>query len=92
MALTARTTIAIKVDHLVKTEMARQRQLWGEQNHNDLLWLPILGEEMGEVNQAVNEIFHQDGRAAGQALLHEEIVHVAAVAMSWLEARERRNA
>ena len=83
-----------RVTNLVHIEQARQQKLWGEQNHDDLMWLPILGEEMGEVNKAINGMYHHDGDPeswdAAKDNLKEELVHVAAVAMSWLEAIERR--
>lgn len=80
-----------RITHTIHTEQARQEKLWGEQNHDDPVWLPILGEEMGEVNKAMNDIIHGTMRPVDPNVnLKEELVHVAAVAQSWLEAIERR--
>jgi NTP pyrophosphatase (non-canonical NTP hydrolase) len=83
-----------RVTHLVQEEQARQDQKWGEQNHSDIKWLPILGEEVGEVNKAINHLYHWNSgdpcELTAMQNLKEELVHVAAVAMSWLEAIERR--
>lgn len=85
-------TSRIKIQDAVSTEMARQRQLWGIQNHEDRDWFPILVEEVGEVALALNDIrFPMSSKTHGrEAQLREELVHVAAVAQSWLEAIERR--
>jgi NTP pyrophosphatase (non-canonical NTP hydrolase) len=73
----------MKVDPLqrVLEERARQDAKWGEQNHSDLRWLPILSEEVGEVAKYINE--------ETPGLVEAELVHVAAVAMAWLECIER---
>jgi NTP pyrophosphatase (non-canonical NTP hydrolase) len=72
-------------------EQTRQLKLWGEQNHSDLMWLPILGEEVGEVSKAINDVVHGDPLCHPNLInLKEELIHTAAVAMSWLEAIERR--
>lgn len=66
-------------------ERDRQDAKWGEQNHDDKTWLPILAEEFGEVARAM---LQQDGDKSGD--LADELVQVAAVAVAWLEAIERR--
>lgn len=66
----------------VAGERARQDAKWGEQNHDDLYWLGILTEEVGEVARATIE-----GTAN-----HAEIVQVAAVAVAWIECQLRRDA
>jgi NTP pyrophosphatase (non-canonical NTP hydrolase) len=63
-------------------ERARQDAKWGEQNHGDDRWAVILGEEYGEVCLAINE------GLSGE--LRDELIQVAAVAVAWLEALERR--
>ncbi|MCB8942523.1 MAG: hypothetical protein H6658_01985 [Ardenticatenaceae bacterium] len=72
----------------IANERAKQDGKWGEQNHDDYRWLAILTEEIGEVAQAA---LHDEfgGRAAGT--LQDELIQVAAVAVSWLECIERRN-
>lgn len=71
----------------VAGERQKQDEKWGEQNHQDQWWLAILTEEVGEVSQA---ILHDQfgGHAAGH--VEEELIQVAAVAISWLQAIARR--
>lgn len=69
----------------VATERARQDERWGEQNHEDLIWGAILGEEMGEVSRAMLEDRFGDG-----GNLREELLQVAAVAVAWVECIDRR--
>lgn len=59
-------------------EVYRQDCKWGEQNHDDEVWLAILMEEVGELAEAV---LHK--RFGGPAAEHveAEAVQVAAVAM-----------
>lgn len=82
----------IKIRDAVAVEMARQKSLWGEQNHEDIVWLPILIEEVGEVSKAINDCFHSIKHVGAEEAVYEELVHTAAVAQSWLEAIERRTA
>lgn len=63
-------------------ERVRQTGKWGIQNHDDAFWSVILGEEYGEVCRAVFE-----GDEQG---IKEELTQVAAVAVAWLEAFDRR--
>lgn len=71
------------------SERWRQRAKWGEQNHDDSTWALILGEEFGEVQQA---ILHDrfGGKSAGT--VRAELVQVAAVALAWIECIDRRAA
>ena len=69
---------------LIRTERMRQEKLWGEQNHPDLYWLGILMEEVGEVAKAVIEGW------AWEKDRDKELVQVAAVAVAWKEAIDRR--
>ncbi len=70
----------------IRTERERQNATWGEQNHDAYTWLTILGEEFGELSQA---ILHATfgGKAAGTLL--NELVHVVTVGVQWLECIER---
>jgi len=62
-------------------ERTRQDKKWGEQNHQPEKWLVILQEEVGEAAKATLE---------GSALqYHDELVHVAAVAVAALESLSR---
>ena len=65
----------------VMEERKRQDELWGEQNHDDRIWLAILVEEVGEVANDINERSKK---------LREELIQVAAVAVSWVESIDRR--
>lgn len=70
-------------------ERDRQDEKWGEQNHLDLTWNAILMEEVGEAAQEV--LTTAFGAAAkGHGDLREELVQVAAVAIAWIEAIDRR--
>lgn len=71
----------------VLAERAEQDGKWGEQNHDDEWWLAILTEEVGELAQA---ILHKRFGGSKGAYLDEELVQVAAVALAWIECRQRR--
>lgn len=73
----------------IALEREKQDVKWGEQNHNDYVWLAILTEEIGEVAQAA---LHDEfgGKAAGT--IKTELIQAAAVAVAWLECIERREA
>ena len=64
------------------TERDRQDAKWGEQNHDDLYWLGILLEEVGETAKALIEF--------DSAKAREELIHTVAVGVGWLECIERR--
>lgn len=73
----------------VLEERARQDAIWGEQNYDDIIWVAILTEEVGEAAQAaLHDMF--GGKAKGT--LRIELTHVAAVAIQWIECIDRRNA
>lgn len=67
----------------IHEERKAQDRQWGEQNHGNTRWLPILTEEVGEVAKAINE-------GDDPEHLIEELIQVAAVAVSWVEAIGRR--
>lgn len=86
----------------VMGERRRQDEKWGQQNHGPMPWSAILGEEFGEVCKAGLELEfgEYDGPAPSnedvrllreQRLDHleEELVQVAAVAVSWVECIRR---
>lgn len=66
-------------------ERKRQDEKWGEQDHGDLYWLGILAEELGEVAKAIIET--QVGHPGDTRM---ELTQLAAVALAWLEAMNRR--
>jgi len=67
----------------VLKERIRQNKLWGEQDHRSTDWLPILIEEVGEVGKAMYEKDWSGYR--------EELIHVAAVAVSMIESYDRNS-
>lgn len=72
----------------VSKERDRQEAKWGEQNHEPFVWLAILGEEVGEANQAaVQAFFDRDEQKWHQ--YEKELIQVAAVAVSMLECLAR---
>lgn len=75
----------------VKEERERQNAKWGEQNHNILRWLGILGEEFGEVSKVVEDVNY--GKFASIEEYHRqleyELLQTAAVAVSMVEAIRR---
>jgi len=83
------TDLQALLDEVVR-ERRRQDVKWGRKlrwrSHSD--WLPILGEEFGEVSRALTE--YNAAPTMGQRKLYSdrmrrELIHVAAVALSWLE-------
>lgn len=78
---------------MVNAERDRQDSKWGEQNHVLPLWLGILGEEYGELCQAVNETVFDNGpeerQKGGYENVMTEACQVAAVAVSIMECLER---
>lgn len=70
---------------LVNKERARQDRIWGEQNHDKIYWVAILGEEYGELCKALIE--HHKTRTP--ILIETEIIHVAAVAQAMWESGKR---
>lgn len=77
-------TTMLEVNKQILKERARQNEKWGLQNHDNGRWLAILGEEFGEVCQAM-----QQGSLASKETdasnLYEELIHVAAVASAFAE-------
>ena len=80
----------------VQMERIKQDVKWGEQNHADLAWLAILGEEFGEASQCVTKssVGPTEPTEAKEyyELLEYELVQVAAVCVAWLECIRRREA
>lgn len=78
----------------VMEERTRQDDKWGEQNHEPTVWLGILGEEFGELCQAVNETWFDNGpeerKKGGYENMRAEAVQVAAVAVALIECLDRR--
>lgn len=77
----------------VRKERCRQNLLWGEQSDNHPYeWMSILGEEYGELCEAVNETFSRRGvhpQKGGYDKIIKEATHVAAVAVAIIELIQR---
>lgn len=71
-----------KILEEILEERRRQDAKWGEQNHENAFWYAILGEEFGEVGRGIFE--------GDEEQVEEELIHVAAVAASWVQAIRRR--
>ena len=79
----------------VKEERVRQFAKWGEQNHKIAKWFLILGEEVGEANEAALEALALQEHTGSDELkdwsdkIRTELIQVAAVAISIVEAYDR---
>lgn len=84
----------LKVIWHVEAERERQDMKWGQQNHEPQYWMGILGEEFGELCQAVNETVFNNGpeerTKGGYNNMRTEAVQVAAVAVAFVEMLDRR--
>lgn len=79
-----------RVINAVLLERKRQDSKWGEQNHPPHYWTGILGEEYGELCEAINEtVFDNWSDKGGFENMRREAIHVAAVAIGFLECLER---
>lgn len=92
-----RTTADVLAE--VGHERERQTAKWGVQTLDPPVWLMVLGEEVGEANQAALEHLFPvlDKRAAqdGPRTLdayRTELLHVAAVAVAAIESLDRQRA
>lgn len=81
---------------LILAECERQNYKFGEQNHHPEKWAVILGEEYGEVCRAILDAGFAQGEIGGLQdyrlqlqKYRDELVQVAAVAISALESLER---
>jgi len=81
-----------KVLEEVAMERRSQDEHWGEQNHNPVEWLAILGEEVGKASQGANKAHHilgPYGSDYNQRLYRQKMINVAAVAVSAIESLDR---
>ncbi|WP_025184035.1 MazG-like family protein [Leptospira kirschneri] len=72
----------------INQERDRQDSRWGEQNHRPIEWIPILGEEVGEVNKAALESYFSGG-IKDYSEYRKELIQVAAVAIAMIESYDR---
>lgn len=94
MSNMAKEVIAVTVLQSVIAERQRQDAKWGQQNHEPIYWLGILGEEFGELCEAINETVFDNGPEArlkgGYDNMRAEAVQLAAVAVAFVEMLDRR--
>jgi hypothetical protein len=78
-----------KAIEMVIAERKRQDEKWGDQSGNHPFeWMSILGEEFGELCEAVNETHFQNGahkERGGKVKIIKEAIQVAAVAVALVE-------
>lgn len=86
--------LTISVLNDVLAEREHQDKKWGEENHELSKWVPILGEEFGELCQAVNETIFDNGPVerlkGGYLNMRKEAIQVAAVAVAFVEYLDRQ--
>lgn len=77
-------TVRIKVLDDINRERSKQISKWGKQYHSYATWYTILGEEFGEVGQAIQKgsVAHKKTDADD---LYKELIQVAAVATAIAE-------
>ena len=95
LALMAKTfeenTPTVNVLREVMGERQTQRAKWGEQNCSDFEWVSIMVEEVGEACKEANDLnFIAIDDATALPRLRAELLQVAAVAVAWVEAIDRR--
>jgi len=73
----------------IQKERDSQDARWGQQNHDPLTWLAILGEEVGEVNKAALEATFGSIYNGSWDDYRTELVQVAAVAIAMIESFDR---
>lgn len=74
----------------LRQERERQQLKWGEQNLDPAIWLMIIGEEVGEANNAALE--HLLGNKPDLADYRAELVQLAAVTVHAIESFDRQRA
>ena len=79
---------AEKILTSVLEERKRQDEKWGEQNHIPPVWGMIIGEEYGEMCQAINE-FGFNPTPEIEEQIYIESIHTMASCMAMLECLER---
>lgn len=68
----------------IDIERDRQNRKWGRQRHTDGNWLKILGEEFGEVCQAMQSDMGW-GKTSDASNKRVELIQLAAVAVAMAE-------
>lgn len=80
--------VTMRVLTEVRLERGKQDSQWGEQNHHPFTYLAVLGEELGEANQAALQSVY-GGKTWPD--YRKELVHVAAVAVAMIECLDRHH-
>lgn len=78
-----------KIIEKVLEERKRQDEKWGVQDHCTPVWATIIGEEYGEMCQAINEFGFNPTRKTEEAIYTEAIQTIASC-MAMLECLERK--
>ena len=77
----------------IKEERTRQDEKWGLQDHSDLEWYAILGEEFGEVGQALCKTqvapINPKEFLKFTPEVELELIQSASVIFAWLECIEQ---
>jgi NTP pyrophosphatase (non-canonical NTP hydrolase) len=80
------TQLMADINTEVFVERLNQNAKFGFQRHSWGKWLGILGEEFGEVCQAINRIhFPKDAKETDADNLYKELIQLAAVAAAMAE-------
>lgn len=79
--------VGIAAVEMALEERTKQNKKWGEQNHEDVWWLAILMEEVGELAECTLHARFGGSEAENGK---KELVQVAAVALAWIENMLRR--
>ena len=77
-----------KIFNNVIAERRRQDEKWGEQNHFPERWATIIGEEYGEMCQAINE-FSFNPTPETEDQIYTEAIQTMASCMAMLECIEK---
>jgi len=73
----------------IQEERRRQDERFGDQSrHNSIEWASILSEECGEVVKEANDLYWTNKGC--RVNLRDELVQVAAVAVAFIEALDKR--
>ena len=88
MESTRKNTNRVRALMLIAQRRYEQFEKWGEQEHTWSEWATILGEEYGELCEAINETVLNNAtkpELGGLANMVNEVIDVAAVALQMLE-------
>ena len=70
----------------IREERQKQDKKWGTpQRNRNIEWLAILGEEQGELCEAVLAWHFGAGPSSHSGRMHDELIQVIAVGVAWLE-------